>query len=340
MSTLKDIAAELGVSHTLVSCVASGRMGNTRVSEKTRQAILARIEEVGFRPNRLALALKGGRKGYVAVFLHRHGVYGSEMNEQFISAISDSLMKRGLGLWLRFFSEEKDFLEACSERLIREVDGLVVAGSPHPELYDNLCALQGKGVPVVCAFPNLESDTKIPTVYVDFEKQGQLAAQHLVEVGCRRIVRMHAHEMRQKGFLKGLREAGIKKGETLMRQTKDFIYQEALECIDELVRSGEVFDGVSTDSDAQAAAVIHYFLRIGKPRELWPKIVGMDDSPIAKYCAVPLTSITSETRKRAQSSAKVLFDCIDKKGVPPSVVLPPRLVIRESTDASLRAACF
>jgi LacI family transcriptional regulator len=334
MVTLKQIAAELGVSHTLVSCVASGRMGNTRVSEATKQAILARIEEVGFQPNRLALALKGGHKGYVGVFLHKHGTYGSEMNEHFISAISDSLAERGLGLWLRFFTSEQQFLDACSNRLLKEIDGLVVAGIPHPELHDKLRALQTKGFPVVCAFAAWEDALDLPNVYVDAERQGWLAAKHLTDIGCRRIARIHCHQARQRGFLAGLREAGVEPVTALMIHAGDFGYDNGLKSIDALVRSGEAFDGISTDSDALAAAVVHYLLRTGRPRESWPKIVGNDDSPIAQHCAVPLTSVASEISERARCVVKTLFDCIDGQKVT-STLIAPHLVVRESTDASL-----
>lgn len=330
MVTLKQIAAELGVSHTLVSCVASGRMRNTRVSEATKQAILARIEEVGFQPNRLALALKGGHKGYVSVFLHKHGTPGSEMNERFISAISDSLAERGLGLWLRFFSSEKEFLDACSNRLLKEVDGLIVAGIPHPELYDKLSGLKRKSFPVVCALSRWEDSLDIPNVFVDVEKQGALAAKHLTEIGCRRIARLHCHEGRQRGFLAGLREAGGELVPELMIQADDFGYEEGLQSIDRLVRSGLKFDGISTDSDAQAAAATHYLLRVGWPRDKWPKMVGIDDSPIARHSAIALTSVTSEIGERARSVVRTLFDLIDGKAVA-STLLAPRLVIRESS---------
>lgn len=314
-------------------------MGNTRVSEATRQIIAARIQEAGFRPNRLALALKGGHKGYVGVFLHKHGTYGSELNEHFISAISDSLAERGLGLWLRFFTCDREFLDACSNRLLKEIDGLVVAGIAHPELHDNLRSLQSEGLPVVCAFAQWQEKQDLPNVCVDVEKQGWLAARHLTEIGCRRLVRIHCHENRQRGFLKGLEEAGITPVPALMIESNGFGYEEGLQCIDTLVRSGETFDGVSTDSDALAAAVTHYLLRTGRPRDMWPKIVGNDDSPIARHCAVPLTSVTSEIRERARCVVTKLFDRIDGKKIS-SQLISPQLIVRESTDPSLAAPCF
>jgi len=339
VATLKEIAADLGVSHTVVSCVASGRMGTTRVSEATRQAILARIEQVGFQPNRLALALKGGKKGYVGVFLHKHGTYGSEMNEEFITAISDSLAERSLGLWLRFFTCEKEFLQACSTRLLQEIDGLVLAGIPHPELFGKLRSLQESGLPIVCAFPQAKTAPEIPNVGVDLEHQGWLAGNHLIECGCRRIARFHCHPSRQIGFLRSLESAGVPCHEALMRVVNGFTYEDGLIAIDELVRSDMKFDAVSADSDALASAVVHYMLRKGYSSENLPKIVGNDDSPIAQHCAVRLTSVTSEIRLRAHSVVKLLFEIGDKKNVE-SIAIRPKLVVRESTDPSLTGSWF
>ena len=61
MPSLKSIAAELGVSYTLVSKVLSGRMCSTGVSAATREAILKKAEEVHYQPNHLAVALKRGK---------------------------------------------------------------------------------------------------------------------------------------------------------------------------------------------------------------------------------------------------------------------------------------
>ena len=271
--------------------------------------------------------------------VRKHGTYGSEMNEHFISAISDSLAERGLGLWLRFFTGQQEFLDACSNRLLKEVDGLVVAGIPHPELHDKLRTLQTKGFPIVGAFTGWSGALDIPNVYVDAERQGWLAAKHLSEVGCRRIARIHCHESRQRGFLAGLREAGVEPVSALMIHAGDFGYNDGLRCIDALVRSGESFDGISADSDALAAAAVHYLLRTGRPRETWPKIVGIDDSPIARHCAVPLTSVTSEISERARCVVRTLFERIDGQKVG-STLITPQLVVRESTAASMAAPYF
>ena len=138
MASLKRIAAELGVSYTLVSKVLSGRLGTTGVSARTREAILKRAKELDYVPNRLAVALKAGRKGAVGIFLHSIGSPGSDVSERLLRGMAEGLEQSGSRMWLRFFTTDEDFLVACDTRLKREVDGLIVAGLHHPGLMPNL----------------------------------------------------------------------------------------------------------------------------------------------------------------------------------------------------------
>jgi LacI family transcriptional regulator len=194
-------------------------------------------------------------------------------------------------------------------------------------------------MPIVCAFTQLRQDQTVPNVTVDSERQGRLAGTHLLKVGCQRIARFHCHTPRQAGFLKALKDSNITPQGELMCPVNDFSYEEGLIAIHALVRSGVKFDGLSADSDAMASAAVHYLLRMGIPRDAMPKIVGIDDSPIAEHCAIPLTSVTSEIKERAKQVVKLLFDRGKRKRME-SVVIQPKLVIRESTDPTRCAPYF
>ncbi len=77
MVSLKRIAAELDVSYSLVSKVLNDRLGTTGVSPATRDAIQKKAKELNYVPNRLAVALKAGRKGVVGIFFHHMGILGA-----------------------------------------------------------------------------------------------------------------------------------------------------------------------------------------------------------------------------------------------------------------------
>lgn len=339
MLTLKEIAADLGVSHTLVSRVVSGRMGTTRVSEATRLAILKRAKEVDYQPNRFALALKQGHKGIVGLFVHDVGTRGSELNERFIHAAADALGEMNLRLWLRFFHHDEEFLAACTPSLRREMDGLIVAGIPHPDLTMNLIEIEKEGLPVVCAFHETHPSPLVTNVQVDHAMQAHLATRHLIEMGCRRIARFHRNEDRQLGYLRALEEGGLAFDPALEVEAERYRYADGLNCMERLMGTGRKFDGLVAESDAQAAGAIHYLARTSGLGEFCPLVVGFDDSPIAEDCLVPLTSVTAEMEATAVTAIKALTDKMEGKSTESSL-LPASLVVRESTDRRKLMSAF
>lgn len=67
--TLQDVADRLGVSRSTVSYAITGR---GRVSEDTKQKVLAAARELGYQPNTLARRLRGSQTGIVALRLPRY----------------------------------------------------------------------------------------------------------------------------------------------------------------------------------------------------------------------------------------------------------------------------
>ncbi len=330
MATLKEIGAELGVSHTLVSRVISGRMGTTRVGEATRKAILKRVKELDYQPNRQALALKSGRKGIIGVFLHHIGTRGSGLTECFIKEISRCLSDLNLRLWLRFFERDEEFLTACTRKLQREVDGLIVGGVPHLELMTSLKQIEHDGLPVICAFHAIPGNRGVINFEVDHEMQSYLATKHLLEIGCTRIAHFNCNQDRLHGYRRALREGGIRMNQGLIVDTKRYRYEDGLECIQKLCATGVVFDGLVAGSDAQAAAAIHWLVGNGMSISHLPKVVGIDNSPISENSLIPLTSVTAEMEATAAAAIEALRRKIE--GLPvESKLLPPRLIVRRST---------
>ena len=67
-TTLADVAREAGVSVQTASHVLSRNL-TVRLPESTRQRVIAAAEKVGYRPNRLAQAMKHGKTGMIAVWI-------------------------------------------------------------------------------------------------------------------------------------------------------------------------------------------------------------------------------------------------------------------------------
>jgi len=334
MASLKRIAADLGVSYTLVSKVLSGRLGTTGVSPKTREAILRKAKELDYTPNRLAVALKAGRKGAVGIFLHHIGSPGSDVSDRLLRGLAEGLEQSGSRMWLRFFQTDEEFLVACDTRLKSEVDGLIVAGIHHPGLMRKFRDLELQNVPVVSIFNDLSMSARkaLTNVEVNYETQGFLATAHLLEQGCRRLACFRTIETRSAGFFKAHEEAGIKIDPKLVIPTGSFHLEDGKRSLGKLLKSGVSFDGIVCQSDAQANGAINELVRHGINVPQAVKVTGIDNSPVAEDCIVPITSVTSEMKRAGLKAVKILLQKID--GHPAkSAIIEPSLFVRNSSGA-------
>ena len=333
MPSLKSIAAELGISYSLVSKVLSGRMGSTGVSDTTREAILKNAQEVHYQPNQLAVALKRGKKGAIGVFLHGMGVPGSDLSQAFLFGLSQALEKQSSRLWLRFFVTDEEFLEACDERLKRDVDGLIVGGVDHPGLTERLRQIDLSGLPVVSSFCGPEKQLHSANVSVDYGAQCYLPTKHLLEQGCRQIAHLRTVEIRHEGFVRAHREAGVPVNPSLIASlgsTSAFFVEDGEKSVRTLLERGVRFDGLAAESDAQARGAVKVLLESGLRVPEDVKVTGVDNSPLAEACIVPLTSATAEMEECGRVAIEMLNMKIDRQPVN-SVTIPPKLVIRASS---------
>ncbi|MFV0337651.1 MAG: LacI family DNA-binding transcriptional regulator [Chthoniobacterales bacterium] len=333
MASLKEIAEDLGVSFSLVSKVLSGRMGNTGVSAATRKMIEDKARELDYRPNRLAVALKNGQKGSIAVFLHKMGTPGSELTSQFLDGLTHAFGKTNLRLWLRFFKSDEEFRAECSSRLVSEVDGLIVAGAEHPRLLADLENIDQKGLPVVsvfCAHPNCASPTNIA---VDYRAQCYLTTKHLIERGCSRIAHFRSSgNLRHQGYIDAHSEAGLPVWPRLI-QTADFKLEDGYNSAISLIESDEEFDAINCESDSQAIGAIKALRQRGFSVPEKVKVTGVDNSPLAVACEVPLTTVSSEMDICGKLAVETMLKKVAKEDVSPTVI-QPKLIISESTGGA------
>lgn len=124
MVTLKVIADHLNLSESTVSRVLNGR---GRVSQATRDAVIAYAKEVDYHPNQLALGLKKQRANAVGVVLPD---ISNDYHVQFFRSVDQRLREAGKVTMLFDAQEdparEEDFLSYLHSSV---VDNLIVATS-------------------------------------------------------------------------------------------------------------------------------------------------------------------------------------------------------------------
>ena len=180
--TLADVAQHAGVNSVTASIVLSGGRGNTRVSEATRQRILASAKDLQYQPNALARSLRNRRTHIIGFYLSAL----IDTRNLFLSEIIS-------GLHAGCEQHRRDFLihgtfrgdsteDIMAELLNGKVDGLAVHVSADDPLTERLAACH---LPVV-ALANPVSH--LPSVTVDDARGSQMLAAHLARQGHRTVL--------------------------------------------------------------------------------------------------------------------------------------------------------
>lgn len=126
--TARDVAERAGVSRSLVSMYLN-RNPKVWISEETKQRIDEAIRSLGYRPNRAAQLLRGGRSHIVGVILGRiSGPVASCFAESLMTRLEDAGYRVILGITRYEPERERELLESMMQL---DVDALVY--TLHPE---------------------------------------------------------------------------------------------------------------------------------------------------------------------------------------------------------------
>jgi LacI family transcriptional regulator, galactose operon repressor len=331
---LKDIAREIGVSTVTVSKVLRGRKD---VSEKTRQRILNRMKELNYQPNVMARALIGGKTYSV-------GLVVPDLVHPFFAEFARSLssaLREGNRALILASSEEDPEIEKREIRALlnRRIDVLIIAScQTRLRNFFNLGEEQTPFFLVDRNFPYLNAHF----VGSDDYKIGELATQHLVETGRKRIAhvgtdRISTGQERMRGYQAVLRHSGLELAReyVVMREKIEETADVAgFEAVRELLRLKHRPDAIFCYNDLTAVggmqAVIEAGLRI--PEDV--AFVGCGNFRYADYLKIPLTSVdqhTAELGRAAGDLALRLAECPDQPIA--TSIIEPRLMVRASSRA-------
>lgn len=335
MASLKDIANELNLSVPLISKVLSGKMGTTGCTESTRQTILAKAKELNYRPNSRARALSLGRSGTIGVFIHSIGLPGSEsLYKKLLEGISIEANAHELRLCLSFYETDSEFMQSFAQVAKKEVDGLLVAGVPHPKLQTVYEDLEEQGIPVVTIFRDGAVSPGGVNICCDEFLIGYMPTRYLLKKGCRRIAHIRSMETRYLGYRKALEEYHLPEDPALIFDAPVSLGLETgRSAVESWLTRKVIFDGLVAETDHQAYGAVSALLENGKkiPEEV--KVIGVDNSALCPLCPVPLSSVSSPMEALGRQGVTSLLKRINGEEAGSSI-FKPGLQLRASTGDS------
>ncbi len=327
--TLQDIADVVGVSRMTVSNAFNRP---DKLSEAMRTRILETAGEFGYGgPDPSARALARGRSGTVGLLLTDTlaEAFRDPVSAAFLVAVGDALAAQSLALTLVSTTGDGP--------VSREVpmDGAIVYVCD--PLRVDLEELRRRGVPVVTV--DQTPAPGVPAVTVDDVSGARAAAQHVVDLGHRRVGLLTLAPLGELDSLtavdrgRGWREPLSAVGVEPVEVRADFRpASAAYEAARSLLERPDRPTALLCFSDVFAAQAVRAACDLGLrvPEDL--SVVGYDDADFAETFRPALTTVRQEVDAKGQAAVAALTALID--GREPEQMrteLPTRLVVREST---------
>ena len=310
--TMKEVAAEAGVSLTTVSHYLGQRPG-ARVSAETRQRIDDAVEKLGYLPNLLAQSLRTKRTNTI-------GFVGDEIaTTAFIGKVivgaQDVATARDALVFVVSTRDEKSLENREIEELLRRrVDGIIYASSVyHRELEPPKLLASVPHVLINIAGDNLTS----PRVVPDEVAGGRDAADVLISAGHRRLAFINAAQDmpaahgRRAGFLARAAEAGIPASEIPV-VSADMESAGGYQAAQQLLQLEPRPTGIFCFNDRVAMGAYHAIAEQGLRVPDDVSVVGFDNQEYIADSIYPgLTTIELPNYAMGTWAAERLFELID-----------------------------
>lgn len=326
--SMAAVAEAAGVSMQTVSRVARGF---DNVSPDTRDRVQRAMDELGYRPNRAARALRSGRFRTIGVIMFTLASFG---NMRTLEAIADAAGAADFTITLLpMASRTEEGVRSAFSRLHEQaVDGVVIIIESH--IIDSAEVALPDGVPMVVV--DSTGTTQHPSIDTDQAEGARLATQHLLDLGHDTVwhvagpVSSYSAARRLAAWQDTLERAGRVVPPVFHGGwTTSHGYEAGL-----AIAARPDITAVFAANDQTALGVLRAAHESGRDVPGSLSVVGFDDSPEADSFWPPLTTVHQSFDEVGRRAVRNLLGQIEGNPEPASTVadlVPTRLVVRAST---------
>ena len=310
--TMKDVAREAGVSLGTVSKV----INDIPVGEPYRKKVEAAAKKLGYQVNNYARGLKTNKTYCIALVMPslRHPFFAMLTDE-----LTSCLMRYGYRSLLMITNYDSTAEKHCFMLAQQnKIDGIIALSySPDLEVDDS--------VPVVTIDRHFSAG--IPCVSSDNYRGGELAAQKLMELGCKNLLFFRIGpdiygevEKRGPGFESACRMAKVPYQSLFL--SDDDTEAPFFQFLEEHIQGGKLeFDGIFCNSDGLAVRVCEFLRKQGIRIPADVQIIGYDgiiDFATRRYIC---STIVQPVAEMAETAVRFL---LNGDNAPANISLPVR----------------
>ena len=334
MTRIEDVARAAGVSTATVSRALRGL---PRVSEPTRQRVLAAAARLEYVASPHAAVLAGGQTRTIAVVVPNvtRWFFGSV-----IHGAEELLRQEGYDVLLYDVTGDPAARRRLftGQLLSKRVDAvMVLALRPAP---DEVALLAADGLPTVAVAGRVPGWAG---VRVDDVQAASTAVQHLIDLGHERIahlrgtpdpehrgLRFSASRDRLRGYRRTMASAGLEV-DPRWEAGGDFSAHGGMTACQSLLERPDRPTAIFTASDEMAFGAVHALrrARLRVPEDV--SVIGVDDHELSEH--LELSTVAQPAHELGRAGARIVLDALAGRpsGHGVELVLPTRRIERRST---------
>lgn len=329
-----DISKEAKVSTATVSRVLNG---NSKVSEKTRAAVMEVIQKHGYQPSALA-------RGLSLKSMSMIGIMAADCKAPFLALaihyLEDFLRDKNYSTLLCCTGYDlEDKKKRLEFLLTKNVDAVILVGSGFVDCDDSMNQYiknAADKVPIMLinasmSYPNIYS------VACDDRKAVFEATEWLYRTGSENVLFVYNQTSysgirKLAGFHEAARTYGKDWQEYSVYCPNEIVnVHKIADFIEGIYRKGLKFDAAVTADDNLAAGIIKFCKRmeISVPGKV--RVIGFNNSYITEYCEPELSSIDNRLEELCRTCVEATADLLENNIIPHNEMISAKLVLRGST---------
>ncbi|MCG1037762.1 LacI family DNA-binding transcriptional regulator [Polaribacter sargassicola] len=333
-TTIKDIANVLNISPAAVS---KALHDDSRISEKTKEAVRQVAKNLNYQPNYLASALRSGKSKLVGVIVPRTN---SNFFSSVIQTIEEVLNKEGYNIIITQSNESyKKECDSIDALLYTQVDGIIASMANQTVDLSHYEKIKSKGIPLI-TFDRGENDLNVDYIGIDDYNSSQLIVDHLVEQGCKRIAhiggfkRTRIFNNRIRGYIDALERHSLPINDELLIES-DLTIKDGRIKMKQLLDLKNRPDAVYVVGDYAALGALQVLKEenINVPNEI--ALVGFGNEPFSAMVTPSITSIEQHSKEIGKQAALAFLKYVDEDNVKQTLtkkILDVELIKRNSSN--------
>jgi DNA-binding LacI/PurR family transcriptional regulator len=329
-SSLKDIAAELGIS---IATVSRALQGNPAISRATRERVLNTAHRLNYTKNYVADVLRGAQLPVIGVIVP-HAV------TLFYSSILDGIEQQAAaeGYVVVMMNSHESYEEECRnvQHLIHlRVAGIIASVTQETADFSHFDSLAPLNIPVVFVARDIPRSL-CSSVVADNVEAAHKATRHLIQQGCRRIAmlcgpsRLQMVADRRHGYIEALHDNHI-----LVRPEyvaySDIDNPSAIDATQSLLDLPCPPDAIIALNDILLFSAMKAIRLSGLQVPDDVALIGFSDVPYVVDVSPTLSTVEDQSHLMGEEACKLLIRHLHGDDEPHRITVPTVQKIRESS---------